>query len=610
MFSFAANPTDYPYETGDLLCGFHHTEQGKNAPVGVKAERHAVTVAGSRMGKGVGPIISNLMIWPYNALVIDPKGEAAEATHKYRAGQGQKVVVLDPFKSADVPTNIRGTWNPLADLDPDSDTINEEIGTIADGLVMRSGASSDVTWDDGGEQIIAGLIAFVLTNLPKQEQNLLAVREILTDAELKEIVFEEMGKARGGGCAALMRGAATAAAAKEGRYFVSNAVGQTKWLDSDAMQKFLRSSSLSIYDLKHSDVSVFLVLPPNRMDKHGRFLRLFVRCGLDAMGHGNVRKDRECLFVLDEFFSLGYISEIAKSAGLMPGYGLHMWVILQDLGQLQTLYGREGMQTFLGSADVQQFFGNSDAFTLEYISKTLGNFTVDDMPEAPTYDPDNVVRDLLDEIEEDRSGWFGNAGRSQGKVEAAKTLNKYENEVYRERLGHYRDQVSRVLGRPRLTPEQIADLVAKKPDLPVALREIVFVGGLRPLFLNNIPFFMWDSEHININFPNAKKAKSKSYKDLQPFDSNAFDCDDFNLHGWIARQHEATKPIREARARDPKWQAYEARRRELTKQHDEERAKRDYRDPETDARVRREIQEILDAQAAKDARTMELRDED
>jgi type IV secretory pathway TraG/TraD family ATPase VirD4 len=47
------------------------------------------------------------------------------------------------------------------------------------------------------------------------------------------------------------------------------------------------------------------------------------------------------LFILDELFSLGYIDEISKAAGLIRGYGLQLWPIPQDIGQLVTLCGRE-----------------------------------------------------------------------------------------------------------------------------------------------------------------------------------------------------------------------------------------------------------------------------
>ena len=78
------------------------------------------------------------------------------------------------------------------------------------------------------------------------------------------------------------------------------------------------------------------------------------------------------LFVLDEFHVLGHMSEIERAAGLMAGYGVKLWVILQDLGQLKQHY-KEGWETFIGNAGVILAFGNTDHTTLDYLSKKLGN---------------------------------------------------------------------------------------------------------------------------------------------------------------------------------------------------------------------------------------------
>ena len=45
--------------------------------IGWKDDRHMLTIAGSRAGKGVSLIIPNLLTYEGSALVIDPKGENA-----------------------------------------------------------------------------------------------------------------------------------------------------------------------------------------------------------------------------------------------------------------------------------------------------------------------------------------------------------------------------------------------------------------------------------------------------------------------------------------------------------------------------------------------------
>ena len=55
--------------------------------IGWNDDRHVMTIAGSRAGKGVSLIIPNLLLYEGSALVIDPKGENARITAR-RRGKG------------------------------------------------------------------------------------------------------------------------------------------------------------------------------------------------------------------------------------------------------------------------------------------------------------------------------------------------------------------------------------------------------------------------------------------------------------------------------------------------------------------------------------------
>lgn len=57
--------------------------------------------------------------------------------------------------------------------------------------------------------------------------------------------------------------------------------------------------------------------------------------------------------------------------GLMAGYGIQLWPILQDLHQLRANYGKRA-GTFLSNAGVTQVFGVNDVETAEWIGRTIG----------------------------------------------------------------------------------------------------------------------------------------------------------------------------------------------------------------------------------------------
>jgi type IV secretory pathway TraG/TraD family ATPase VirD4 len=371
----------YGYTVGDLYLGVSPTLR---RPVGVTTERHALTVAGAGAGKGACLIIPNLRRWPGNALVIDPKGEAAAETWQARQMKGQAVHVIDPFRAANVPEKVRAKFNPLSLVDPSSPTAREQILAIAEGLITRHNPTH-AQWDNTAKAILAGLIAFNIADAPEEFRTLQKVRAklmqerdpIYKDAQKMQARQEFGGLARAAGTIIV-------AAIDQGKGLEAQGLEQaravTSWIDADPLADLMGESSFDLRDIKSGHTTVFLVLPPAMVDTYPTFFRLFILMALNVMGEmdgsGNLR-DRQCLFVLDEFKTLGKLESVSNAAGLMRGWGVQLWPILQDLGQLIDIYGREGAETFMGNSDVISFFGNTDPLTLEYISRMIGNRTDD-----------------------------------------------------------------------------------------------------------------------------------------------------------------------------------------------------------------------------------------
>jgi type IV secretion system protein VirD4 len=105
--------------------------------IGWRDDRHVLTIAGSRAGKGVSLIIPNLLFYEGSAVVIDPKGENARFTAGRRGkgtkaggpGLGQDVHVLDPFEKSGAPS---ACFNPLAEIDLESEDFAEDAALFAD----------------------------------------------------------------------------------------------------------------------------------------------------------------------------------------------------------------------------------------------------------------------------------------------------------------------------------------------------------------------------------------------------------------------------------------------------------------------------------------------
>lgn len=337
-------------------------------------EQHLITIAPTRSGKGVGAIIPNLLTAKRSILCIDPKGENARVTVQARQRMGP-VNVLDPFGVSGVPT---AAFNPLDSLDEDSPELAEDAALLADALVYDPpGQAGEAHWNEEAKALIAGLILYVVCHEGPEARNLTTVRALLTgppDEFHKLLSVMQKSKCADG----LVARAANRHLSKTGREaagVLSSAQRHTHFLDSRRMTAVLERSDFRFEDLKSGLCTVFLVLPPERLNTHSRWLRLLVAQAIGALARSSARPGRPVLLLLDEFAALGRLEPLEQAFGLMAGYGLQLWPILQDLHQLWSVYG-ERAGTFLSNAGLIQVFNVGDVETASWVSKSIGSATM------------------------------------------------------------------------------------------------------------------------------------------------------------------------------------------------------------------------------------------
>lgn len=429
--------------------------------IGIDDNRHMLTVGGSRSGKSV-TLVANLLFYRGSVLALDPKGEIANLTARRRAALGQPVHVLDPFGTcAEGVAPFRKRYNPMAALDPKSETIIEDAGMIADALVL-AGEAKDPHWDDSARNLIEGLILHVAT-APAYDgkRTLITMRTLLRDALVPDArdedafavevaMLEHAQRLEANAETADLANAIEAAArdfyekpANERASVLSTARRHTKFLDYSAMRRVLSGHDFDLADLKRKakGCTIYLCLPAGRMGPCSRWLRLFMNQLLDAMERTRVRPVAPVLVCLDEFPVLGHMRQLEDAAGQIASFDVKLWVFLQDWGQGKALY-KDRWETFAGNAGVLQFFGNNDLMTLDYISKRLGQTTV------------RVTRDGEVSPEQREAGL---SGRTES------------DELF-----------------PMLTPEEASRLFARSDRLK---RQLVIWAGFHPLILQRVEYF-------------------------------------------------------------------------------------------------------------------------
>ncbi len=427
--------------------GHEHYVTG-GSPIGIGDDRHVLLCAGSRAGKGRSCLIPTLLEYAGSVLTLDPKGELANVTARQRAENGQRVCIVDPFGvTADRLKEFRVGFNPLALLAIDSPSLVVDAGLVADALVIGS-PGADPHWDESARNLIEGIILHVAT-YPAYEgkRTLVTVRDVLKRAFDKvtdlpegfdgapphqmrvEIIHNADLTKDNPDLSAALDGVARDfydKADKERASVLSVALRNTKFLDYPELRQSLSTHDFDLSELKteSNGLSIYLCLPAGRMATCNRWFRLFVNLAMEAMEREKTKPPIPVLAILEEFHVLGHMQQIEVAAALVAGFGMKLFIVLQDLTQLKRHY-KDGWETFLGNAGTMIFFGNNDMTTLDYINKRCGqtSMIVERSSQVTTAQRTGgatgaswslEVRDLL--TAEEASRFFGRDDRQQRQL--------------------------------------------------------------------------------------------------------------------------------------------------------------------------------------------------
>ena len=354
-------------------------------------EGHVITVAGTGSGKGVAVVQPNLRIYEGSCVVLDPKGENFLQTYQSRERMGHRVCLVDPFSA--IPPDIRSRYtarlNPLEALSSfveseRFDDVETEAAVISDMIVVRDPNDRNPHFAEKAKGLIEAVILVVTYSDVYKDRSKFPLtlgtvvnafeRWFATDVTRKAFVDCCMEHPRLRSCAAEV----TMVGKEEWFSVLSTVRTHLKFLNRSAVQESVSSSDFRISDLKNGALSVYFVLPANEMSAFNRLARLWIGSTLKALMRDTSQPPVRVLLMLDEVAQLGYMQPLEQAVSLIRGYGVDLWLLFQDLAQIQHCY-TERWQTFFSNAKVQQFFGVRDAETADYVCRLAGKTTVQDI---------------------------------------------------------------------------------------------------------------------------------------------------------------------------------------------------------------------------------------
>lgn len=361
--------------------------QQPGIPICTTPEHHTLIVARTRTGKGTRVIIPTLLRYSGSMVVIDPKGENAAVTARPRlfAKVTDKVHVINPwgelaavYQKAGIPQD---TFNPLDVLDRNDPNAVAVAQGLAGAVCPSSPGDKDRYWQGSAANVLAAVLLWI-ADQPGETKTLARAREIVSMSRkdfTDNFLVPMASSSAFGGAIREMVSPYLDLAQETYSGIMANLSENTKFLSDPQVKAATATSSFALSDLMRERRTVYLVIPPDRIDTQRTWLRLM----LAAVTHTYRRAPRNssafpshrCLVLIDEFPALGKIEDMPRDLATLSGYGLDYALIVQGIDQLKDIYG-QGAGTILSNCAYKWFCNVNDLESAKYLSETLGKKTV------------------------------------------------------------------------------------------------------------------------------------------------------------------------------------------------------------------------------------------
>ncbi|WP_312407109.1 type IV secretory system conjugative DNA transfer family protein [Rhizobium sp.] len=344
-------------------------------------DRHHLIIGPTRSGKGAGYVIPNALMHAGSMVVTDLKGEVFRATAGFRKHNGNQVFLFAPGSEK---TN---RYNPLDFVRAERGNRTTDIQNIASILVPETAGSDNSVWQATAQQVLAGAISYLLESpFYKDRRNLGEINSFFNSGvDLQALM--KLIKEKEPYLSKFTLESFNSYLALSERAAASALLDIQKAMRPFKNERIVAATNVTDMDLramKRRPITIYLAPNITDITLLRPLLTLFVQQVMNILTLEHDPNALPVFFLLDEFRQLKRMDEIMTKLPYVAGYKIKLTFIIQDLKNLDEIYGETSRHSLLGNCGYQLVLGANDQATAEYASRALGKRTIRYQSESRT----------------------------------------------------------------------------------------------------------------------------------------------------------------------------------------------------------------------------------
>lgn len=334
-------------------------------------------VAPPNVGKTSAIIIPAILSLRWSCVALDIKGEICQATIRQRIKMGSRIAVLDPFGVTGLPSE---RLNPLSGLRYTDANVTDDARAVAESLVTRTGKEHDPHWADSAVVVLRAVILYLVwrchhTGTP-QDQTLAAVFHLIANPDKLNAAMEHMRDGCDGHAMSLSDSASQVLGFvdKERASVMSTALRALAFVQTANVKAATADSTFDPALLRSGFLTVYLVIPPDKLKSHAGLTRVWINCLMTAMVRAGEDRRARVLWCLDEYAAIGRMEIVEQALTQFRAYGSRLIFAFQSVSQMNTAFPEGGSEHVLANCSAL-FMATRDFATAKLQSDMIGQHT-------------------------------------------------------------------------------------------------------------------------------------------------------------------------------------------------------------------------------------------